>query len=98
MSMRLSMEVMMAVLVVCAAFQLRGQPAAQARRNQVLDGLAGLSGNHVNAALAEQGQSALADASDYDHTNSQLAEPARERSRLVLGRRQRFGTQRGFGV
>jgi hypothetical protein len=92
------MAVLMPVfmVVVFAAIRGDGQLAAQISRHQFLDGCPGWAGAHRDAMLGEDGQGATADATGDDRSHSQLPQPTRERPRLMLGRWQHVGAERGL--
>ncbi len=88
------------MVVMFAAIRGDGQLAAQVRRHQFLHGCPGRTGAHRDAMLGEDGQRPTADATGDDRSDAQLAQPTRECARLMLGRRQHPGADRGlhFGV
>ena len=85
-------------VVVRATLRLPGQLAIQVGRNQRFDQLVRRPGHHVDALLSKERQRSLADAPSDDNLNPKAVQPPRKRARLMFGRRQRFGTQNGFGV
>jgi len=90
--------VIMIVPVVRATLRLPGQLAVQVCRNQGFDRLVRRPCHHVDALLSKERQRSLADAPSDDNLNPKAVKPPRKRARLMFGRRQRFGTQNGFGV
>ena len=90
--------VIMIVPVVRATLRLPGQLAIQVGRNQCFDRLLRRPGHHVDALLSKERQRSLADAPSDDNLNPKAVKPPRKLARFMLGRRQRFGMQNGFGV
>lgn len=88
----------LAMLVVLAAFWCCGQAAGQISRHQLLDGLIGSTGYNVNALLAEHGKGALANAPGDNNSHPQTLQPAGKHPWLVLWSGQRFGAQGGLAI
>lgn len=84
------------MVVVFAAIRGDGQLAAQTSRHQFLHGCPGWAGAHRDAMLGEDGQRPTADAAGDDRFHSQLPQPTRECARLMLGRWQDLGADRGL--
>jgi hypothetical protein len=82
--------------VVFAAFGRHGQLAVQKRAHQVLHTRVWQTGPHLDAVLGENVERPSANATDDDNTDALLAEPARERTGLVFGRRHHLSVQRHF--
>ena len=86
------------VIVVRAAFRRLDQPSLQVGGRQDFHRRVRLPGQHLDTVLGKNGQRALANAADDDHLNVLFAQPSRECTGLVLGRRQSLRSENGLGV
>ncbi len=88
--------VMMVVPVMGTACRFAGQLAVQVGLDQSIDRLIGKPGHDVDALLGKERQGAMANATGDDELDSLTLQPAGKSSRLVFGRRQRFGAEGRF--
>ena len=88
--------VVLVMAVVFAPARLTGQLTAQVGVDQDFHRSAGPTGADGDAVMCEVGQCATANAAGNNHLNTLFAQPARKRTRLVLGREQHLRVQRDF--
>jgi hypothetical protein len=86
------------VIVVRAAFRRLDQPSLQVGGRQDFYRRVRLPGQHLDTVLGKNGQRAMANAAGDDHLNVLFAQPSRECTGLVLGRRQSLRSENGLGV